>query len=116
MKTKADYLAANRQLAELFGWTKIIDAGGALLGTPTWVCDNSRSQVQIPDWCGQWPACGPLLAQLELWPTPNNGVCGVLAAHPIGGAHAFEWYRDHASPDAAVRYAIVQAAIGKLST
>lgn len=110
MKTKADYLAANARLATALGWTNIVDVGGALLGKPDWVCDNSRDQVQVPDWCGQWSACGPLLAQLQLWTMPADGVAMVsfMAGESIG-ANVEEWYRRHISPDHALRYAIVHA-------
>jgi len=56
-------LDANRRLAGLLGWTNIVDVGNALLGKPTWVCDNSRDQVKIPDWAGDWACCGPLIAE-----------------------------------------------------
>jgi len=59
-------LDANRRLAAALGWTNIVDVGNALLGKPAWVCDNSRSQVQVPNWAGDWKDCGPLIEQYRI--------------------------------------------------
>lgn len=62
---------ANRRLAELLGWTEIVDAGDALLGTPPGRTLHSRDQAKVPDWTGDWNACGPLMVQymcrIRLW-------------------------------------------------
>lgn len=113
MKTKADYLAANARLATALGWTKIVDVGNALLGKPDWVCDNSRDQVQVPDWCGQWSACGPLLAQgIDL----TFYLHGVTAAFPQNfkgetPVALFAEFKDHQTREHAVRYAVTMVLI-----
>lgn len=108
MKTKADYMAANRELATLLGWTKIVDAGGALLGTPTWVCDNSRSQVQVPDWCGQWSAGGVLLSEFGVGlQFEIDHVTASVGSAPLAWSESFS---DHVTRQHAVRFAIVTVA------
>lgn len=59
----ADNMAANRRLAELMGWTEIFDVGGALLGMPPGGNPASRDQAKVPDWTGDWQACGPLMME-----------------------------------------------------
>jgi hypothetical protein len=56
-------MSANRCLAELLGWKDIFDVGGALLGTPPPGVPACRNQAKVPDWTGDWRACGPLLAE-----------------------------------------------------
>ena len=120
MKTKADYIEANRQLATLKGWTNIkaiIGCSGlpqALIGSPPWKSPNSRQEARVPDWCGDWDACGKLLGEylIGIWPWPSMAVAsahcdsGVYEA-PAAGAD----YYEHEHRDAALRYAIVLAAI-----
>jgi hypothetical protein len=57
----------NRRPAELTGWTNIIELGGALLGTPPAGEPQCRSQALVPDWAGDWSACGPLLGAHGDW-------------------------------------------------
>jgi hypothetical protein len=113
MKTKADYTEANRQLALLQGWTSIVSAGGALLGEPPWIADNSRRQVQVPDWCGRWENGGPLMVKLTCSVIViGNFVFPDALRHP----EVFERLTDHEDRNAATRYAIVRAAIECLQT
>jgi hypothetical protein len=73
---------ANRRLAELLGWTEIFDVGGALLGMPPGGNPASRDQARVPDWVGDWNACGPLMMQfvrrMKLW--PHRAVVGTSTA------------------------------------
>lgn len=94
---------ANRHLAELRGWRNITEAGGTLLGTPPTGAGNSRGQAAVPNWCGDWAQCAPLLAEYRIALAPMTTCAtagGVLVRHI-----------DHADPDAALRHAIVLAAI-----
>lgn len=103
---------ANRRLAELLGWTNIFDVGGALLGTPPGGSPASRDQAKVPDWTGDWLACGPLMVQyvrrMKLW--PHRAVVGTstlgddLARDPQAGE----------STAVNIRRAIVEAAIAEL--
>jgi hypothetical protein len=92
---------ANRRLAELLGWTDIFDVGGALLGTPPGGSPASRDQAKVPDWTGDWLACGPLMIQfvrrVRLW--PHRAVVGTstlghdLARDPGEGESAAANFR-----------------------
>lgn len=59
--TRQRELAANRRLAELLGWSAIVDVGGALLGCPPAGQPACRGQAKVPDWMGDWRDCGPLM-------------------------------------------------------
>lgn len=59
-------LELNKRLAELLGWTNVVDAGGALLGRPPGGAANSRDQAAVPNWAGDWAAAGPLGAEHEI--------------------------------------------------
>lgn len=54
-------LELNETLAYRLGWTNLFPIGSALLGTPPDGGVNSRGQALVPDWCGDWVACGPLM-------------------------------------------------------
>ncbi|TQK10226.1 hypothetical protein [Herbaspirillum sp. SJZ107] len=73
---------ANRRLAELLGWTDLFSTGGAWLGQPPGVLPPSR----VPDWCGDWAACGPLQAQYvrRLYVWPHRVVVGTTPGGPDG--------------------------------
>ena len=106
MKNQENKIAANKRLAELLGWSNLIEVGGALVGTPPAGAAASRGQALVPDWLGDWSAAGPLLAQFEIRLTPAStcvDACGFLA-------------RSRCSPDrdAAARAAIVMAATHRL--
>jgi hypothetical protein len=99
-------------LAELLGWANIFDVGGALLGTPPGGSPASRDQAKVPDWTGDWSACGPLMVQFirraKFW--PHRAVVGTstlgcdLVRDPQGGESAA----------ANIRRLIVDAAIAEL--
>lgn len=73
---------ANRRLAELLGWTELYNAAGTWLGQPPGVSPPSR----VPDWCGDWSACGPLQAQYvrRLYAWPHRAVVGTTPGGPDG--------------------------------
>ena len=97
---------ANKRLAELLGWTRIVEVGGALVGTPPAGAAASRGQALVPDWLGDWAAAAPLLAQFEIRLMPMSA--GVDAAGFL------EWYRFYPDRDAAARAAIVKAVTHRL--
>ena len=66
MQNQENKIAANKRLAELLGWTSIIEVGGALVGTPPAGAAASRGQAMVPDWTGDWAAAGPLSTEHEI--------------------------------------------------
>jgi len=106
MKNQENEIAANKRLAELLGWSNLIEVGGALVGTPPAGSAASRGQALVPDWMGDWAAAGPLLAQFEIRLMPMSA--GVDAAGFL------EWYRFYQDRDAAARAAIVKAVTHRL--
>ncbi|PMQ16963.1 hypothetical protein [Janthinobacterium sp. AD80] len=106
MQNQENKIAANKRLAELLGWTSLIEVGGALVGTPPAGAAESRGQALVPDWLGDWTASAPLLVQFELRLMPMSA--GVDAAGFL------EWYRFYPDKDAAARAAIVKAATHRL--
>ena len=104
----------NRRLAELLGWTELFNAGGAWLGRPPGGSQKSREQARVPDWTGDWAACGPLLSRyvrrLQLW--PHRVIAG--ATSPSVDDCDFVQDREDSRDDAALRRVIVAAAISKL--
>jgi hypothetical protein len=106
--TRAEQLAANRRLAELTGWSGIVDVGGALLGTPPRGQAACRGQAAVPDWSGDWRACGPLLSEHLI--DVGHLRTLVAAASPQGCRTAGV----STNRDAATRAVIVAAVIAKL--
>ena len=100
-------MECNRTLAGLLGWTEIVELGGALLGMPPAGDPQCRGQALVPDWHGDWRDCGPLIAMIgidiAMWWPHHFEVDGEDVA-----------CSDHASRDAALRHAIVKAAISAL--
>lgn len=71
-------------------------------------------------WCRNWETCGPLLAShidyLAL-PTLTGGIIAeILGEDAADHTACLVDTKDHPDRDTAVRYAIVQAVIAKLST
>lgn len=103
---------ANRRLAELLGWTDIVDVGGAWLGMPPGGSQHSRDQARVPDWVGDWNACGPLMVQfirrMRLW--PHRAVVGTTTV----GADLARDTAASESEDARTRRLIVDAVIAEL--
>jgi hypothetical protein len=96
----------NKRLAELLGWTNIVPAGGALLGTPPGGAVNSRGQAAVPDWEGDWRACGPLIGEGRIALDPMASL--------VSAGGIIERHRDACDQDAAIRRAIVKARILRL--
>lgn len=102
--------AMNRKLAEALGWSSIVETGGALLGAPPAGQPETRGQALVPDWCGDWRACGPLLAAHGLATRTTAWDVSASCMEGFGGT-AFEQVVDHGDIDAALRTAIVRASI-----
>lgn len=66
MQNQENKTAVNRRLAELLGWSRVAEVGGALVGTPPAGAAESRGQALVPDWTGDWAAAGPLLTQFDI--------------------------------------------------
>lgn len=109
---KQESMELNKRLAELLGWTNVVDAGGALLGCPPGGAENSRDQAAVPDWCGNWAAAGPLGAKHEIDILHNwESVCGRWDA---GYSQHVRIAVVEDRRDLATREATVRAAIAKL--
>lgn len=106
MKNLENKIVANKRLAELLGWTSIVEVGGALVGTPPAGAASSRGQAMVPDWLGDWAAAGPLLARYEIRLTP--------ASTCVDAGGFLARYRCYPDKDAAARGAIVMAATHRL--
>ncbi len=97
----------NKTLAQLLGWTDLVELGGSLLGMPPGGAPDSRGQALVPDWLGDWRDCGPLIEMANIdilcwWPDQFEVDRAIVVC------------ADHASRDAALRHAIVLAAIDVL--
>lgn len=66
MKNQESKIAANKRLAELLGWTNLVEVDGALLGMPPTGAAESRGQALVPDWAGDWAAIGSLAAEHQV--------------------------------------------------
>jgi len=108
-------MAANRRLAELLGWTEIVNVGGAWLGRPPGGAPASREQARVPDWSVDWAACGPLQASYvrRLRVTMCRVLIGIVPNGPGEHDHVVE--RDGSeSRDQMIRRAIVAAVTAHL--
>lgn len=106
MKNQENEIAANKRLAELLGWTRIVEVGGALVGTPPAGAAASRGRAMVPNWLGDWAAAGSLLAQFEIRLTP--------ASTCVDASGFLARYRCYPDRDAAARAAIVKAVTHRL--
>lgn len=108
--------AANIRLATLLGWTSLFAIGGALLGTPPAGLPSSRGQALVPDWCGGWAAAGALIGAHGIDLEWVNGDTAVTAL--VNTCQMYEKFTeqlaDHATPDDAVRLAVVRAVTAML--
>ncbi len=77
--TKQEIIDAAKRLAGLLGWTNVAEVNGALVGTPPPGEPECRGQAQVPDWCGDWSAAGPLIAAHGLLVEPMHVVRTFLA-------------------------------------
>jgi hypothetical protein len=103
--------AANQKLAALKGWTNLFVAGTALLGCPPNGAPNSRGQAAVPDWCGDWNACGELMVEHQTFPKLSllhRGLISVLRGGKPIGQLAVDGFP---SPAHAIRTAVVYAVI-----
>jgi len=65
-------LHLNARIAELKGWINIVEAAGALLGTPPKGVNSCRDQALIPNWTGNWKDCGELMVEFDLYSSNYN--------------------------------------------
>ena len=113
MQNQENEIAANKRLAELLGWSNIVEVGGALVGTPPAGAASSRGQAMVPDWMGDWAAAGPMIGQFKM-SVGFTGLEAVATARDYEKGAAFEEIADHSTADAAARVAIVRAVIRAL--
>lgn len=97
---------ANLDLAALLGWTGVFSGGGSLVGTPPNGAPACRGQAMVPDWCGSWDACGPLMVEYGTFPRIMISE-GILAMQSDGYLLGSLVVADFPSVDHAVRTAIV---------
>lgn len=106
----------NRRLAEITGWTNIIELGGALLGTPPAGEPECRGQAKVPDWEGDWRDCGPLMVEHDVYPDDLDCDQKLRAGYweDMGHVAIVVDIADHPSKEQAARYVVVLAVIAKL--
>ena len=111
MNNQENKIAANKHLAELLGWTSIIEVGGALVGTPPVGAAESRGQALVPDWMGDWAAAGPLVVEYRVdleWTYGGRDVVAIINRNDM-----YEEFpvllAEFSTPDAAARAAVVRA-------
>jgi hypothetical protein len=105
------YDELERKLASLLGWKPVEGAQG-------WHDSRGDYRVMLPEWCRDWGDCGRLMVEHSAFPVElkNKGeVTGYAFQHPFP-AHAAVSIKDYPNRGAAIRCAIVQAVIAKLST
>ncbi|PHV25820.1 hypothetical protein CSQ93_21610 [Janthinobacterium sp. BJB426] len=111
MKNQENEIAANKRLAELLGWSSIVEVGGALVGTPPAGAAESRGQALVPDWLGDWTSAGPLVVEYRVdleWTYGGRDVVAIINRNDM-----YEEFpvllADFSTPDAAARAAVVRA-------
>jgi hypothetical protein len=97
------YTEANKRLALALGWTEIVEVGGALLGTPPDGAPKSRGQAMVPDWCGDWKECGPLMGHVNFSPLEYS-VRAQSMRFP--SFCSFSFFAAHESKDSAMRFSV----------
>lgn len=104
------YLQAEKHLAELRGWTNLVDAGNALIGTP--LHGGIRGQAAVPRWTREWTACAPLMVEMGVYPIDgtDHGTAYIWVYKNLKCLAQVK-VAEHPSKEAAVRFAIVMAAI-----
>lgn len=123
------YLEAEKRLAELLGHKNLwpfemrISRGMTEEAFTCWMADGNGDKISgknLPRWCRDWSACGPLIAtyQVEVeWPDECYTRQPTLVRALIDDGKYHEdlaTISDHPDRDTAVRYCIVQAVIAKL--
>lgn len=107
--------SANLALASLLGWTQIVVVcGGSLLGKPPGDTPACRGQAAVPDWCGSWDACGPLMVEHQCFPELGLIERGVVYVRRNGVPVGHLVVSEFPSHDHAVRTAIVYSVITRL--
>jgi hypothetical protein len=108
-------IEAEKQLAVRLRWTNLFDAGGTLIGTPPDGARHSRGQAVVPAWTRKWDACGPLMVQIGLYPIDgaDHGTAYIWVFKDLKCLAQVK-AAEHPSKEAAVRFAIVSAAITAL--
>jgi hypothetical protein len=111
MKNQENKIAANKRLAELLGWTNIVEVGGALVGAPPTGASASRGQAMVPDWLGDWAAAGQLICEYRVdleWSHDGKDVVAIINRNDMYGKFPV-LLADFSTPDAAARAAVVRA-------
>lgn len=108
MKNQENKIAANKRLAELLGWSNIVEVGGALVGSPPAGAAESRGQALVPDWAGDWAAAGPLAVAYDVAIEPG-------ARTSSAGGYMVHHYL-HASKNTAITFAIAMVVMHKLAS
>ncbi|MGO4379679.1 hypothetical protein AB4Z19_15495 [Pseudoduganella sp. RAF19] len=109
--------SANLALASLLGWTEIVAVGdGMLLGRPPSGEPACRGQAAVPDWCGSWNACGPLMVEHRCFPELGLVDRNLIYVQRDGKPLGHLVVGDFPSLDHAVRTAVVYAVIMRLKT
>jgi hypothetical protein len=107
------YVEAENRLAELLGW-KLKRVGDVPTG---WIDQDGRYKADRPAWCFHWSACGPLMVGHGCYTYEDRIVPDEILCSWQGNKQpVFTKIADHPDRDTAIRYAIVQAVISKLST
>lgn len=114
------YLIAEKRLAELRGYKEIfrLTVDGVEHGGLHYNRSTFTGAEQVPRWCRDWNACGPLMVEYRCFPDTTNGDAefNCVSARDMSNPHKryVEYVEQHPDIDTAVRYAIVRALIAKL--
>jgi hypothetical protein len=114
MITDADRIAAERELAELLGWTNVKYNLETTSPTGFGKPPNELWNCALPKWTRDWSACGPLIGEYGLQVEAADDDYIVVKYAPRNCAFLRFPINDHPTKDDAIRYAIVQAVIAKL--
>ena len=114
MKNQENKIAANKRLAELLGWSSLVEVGGSLLGMPPAGAAESRGQALVPDWAGDWSVIGPMAAERQVDVLHSWG--NVYGRWGAAANCAVRVAVDHMTDDrdVATRMALTLAVIAKL--
>jgi hypothetical protein len=103
------YLEAEKRLAGLLGWKPVA-------GTQGWHDPKGDYRLMLPQWCRDWGDCGPLMVLHGCYPEFDESRNVAIAYYLNGNKCLLIDAFDYPDRDTAVRFAIVQAVIAKLST
>lgn len=102
------YIEAERRLAELLGWTNLVEVGGSLVGTPPE--GGVRGQAAVPRWARDKAAAFDLIVHCTLLVDVAT-ICKQTWATSEGFTSFVESWDNHPSVEQATMFAIVKAAI-----